>query len=146
MKTTEELENEIITVVDVNDFLQNNEENFIDISLADYLEKMMDKYDTKKSEILRRAELIGNTYGYELFQKQNKKRFSRDIILRVCVGFPLTLEETQMALRLSKTAELYARNKRDSLIMLGIHRKYSLSEIDALLIEHGEKVFVTENE
>ncbi len=135
MKTTEELLNEIKNSTDVNTYLEHNEGELEQVSLADYLCEMLDKYNTTRSKVFARAQMAGSNYGYEVFS--HNKMPSRDKIISICCGFPLTLEETQKALCFAKAGALYPRDKRDAIIMLSIRNQYSLDKMNDILFEQG---------
>lgn len=138
MKTTEEMMNEIKTSQDVKKYIEENEDSFVEISLSGFLQRMQKKYDAKKSELFRRAGLVGSNYGYELFQN-DKKTPSRDVLLSLCMAFPLTIEETQQALRCSRLAALYPREKRDAYLLFCIKNGLSVDAVNDLLVENRLK-------
>jgi len=134
MKTTEELMNEIVEQGENGLFFEENQEEFKSLSLSAFLQKMLSKYHVVKADLFRRAGMVGNNYGYELFQS-DKKRPSRDMLLSLCLAFPLSLEETQYALRCCGMAVLYPRDKRDAYILYGLVNQLSLDAINDLLVE-----------
>lgn len=135
-KYTEELMNEIMHNEQPEAFFEENKEEFCQLSLSEYLRSMLQKYGIKKAEVFRRAGQEGSNYGYELFQN-DKKVPSRDILLTLCLAFPLTVEETQKALRCAGLALLYPRDCRDVYIMFALKNKMSVDKLDELLDEHG---------
>ena len=52
----------------------------------------------------------------------------------------LELAEAQHLLRISHCAQLDPRNSRDSVIIYGLHRKQSTTEINLLLENHKEEL------
>lgn len=133
-KTTEELINEIEKGSTVEAYLEENAGQMRMLSLSEYLQEMLEKYGIKKADLFRRAGLVGNNYGYELFQNDRKSP-SRDILLKLCVAFPLTIEETQYALRCGNLAVLYPRNMRDAYILFALKNKMSVDVLNELLVE-----------
>lgn len=138
MNTTSLLENEILQTDNVDSFISDNEDRFVSVTFSDFLSEMLQKYGTTKAEIFKRADMTGDNYGYEMFNKDNKKKFSRDKVIRLALGFPLSIDETQKALKLSGSNPLYARNKRDSIIMIGIHKGMNVEQVSDALVQHGE--------
>ena len=93
-KSTEQLMNELKNTTDIEDFLSKNQNEMMDLSLSEYLRQLLEKYNLEKSDVFRRAKMTESNYGYELFRDDTKKA-SRDKLIQICVGFPLTIEETQ---------------------------------------------------
>lgn len=138
-KTTEELTNEIKSGKDIGQYLEENKDEMIDISLAEYLNELLDKYNLSKSEVLKTAGMSDNNYGYEIFRGV-KKSVSRDKLIQLCFGFPLTCDETQMVLKLGKVGILYPRVQRDAYIMFALSNRYSILQLNDILFEHEEQV------
>ena len=139
-KTTNELMNELKSVTDVDRFLEENREEILAHSLSDYLRQLLKKYSLDKSQVFARAGMKDNNYGYEIF-RNDKKRASRDKLIQICIGFPLTIEETQKVLRYGKVSPLYPRDVRDALILYGLKKGYDVNQLNDLLFQNGEEVF-----
>lgn len=135
-KSTEELFQEIRMSDDAEDFLEENKEEMCQVSLSGYLQHMLKKYGLKKSVLFRRAGQERSNYGYELFRSDVKSP-SRDILIAICLAFPLTIEETQLALRHAGLAALYPRNIRDAYIMIALKNKMTVDSLDEMLEEQG---------
>ena len=61
------------------------------------------------------------------------------MILRLCLGAKLTLEETQRALKIYGMSPLYSRLPRDAVIIVAIESGiYEISQLNQLLAEHNE--------
>ncbi len=140
-KTTEELKNEIINSKEISNYIKKNERELLNMSLSNYLKSMLEKYQTDKSKVLARAEMTANNYGYELFRDDTKKA-SRDKIIQICMGFPLTVEETQQALKYGHASALYPRDKRDSVIMFALAKQMTVSKLNEVLDEQKEKLIL----
>lgn len=138
MKKTEELFNEMQQLKDVDEFLSRNEEELLQNGLSAYLRELLEQYGLEKSAVFKRARMTENNYGYELFQS-DRKRPSRDKLLRLCLGFPLTIEETQKALRLAGLRPLYPRDRRDACILFAVKNKSTVDETNDTLYAHGEQ-------
>ena len=135
-KKTEELINEIADGTDIAAFYEENRDEFWNPSLSGYLEKLLSKYNLKKSELFRKAGLVGNNYGYEIF-RNDKKSPSRDILLQLSMAFPLSIDETQQVLRRAGAAVLYPRDKRDAYILYALCNRMTLDELNDKLSENG---------
>ena len=81
---------------------------------------------------------ISEGYGYKLLTEE-KHTVQRDVILRLCIGAAFTLEETNRALTLYGMAPLYAKLRRDTILISAVSAgRHDVFEIDALLRENGE--------
>lgn len=139
-KSTEMLINEIKTTDRIDSFISENTEEIQELSLSEYLRELLQKYDLEKSDVFKRAGMADTNYGYELFRNDVKKA-SRDKLIRICIGFPLSVEEAQKVLRYGKVRPLYPRDERDAYILFGLNKKYTLDELNDLLYEHNLDIF-----
>ena len=139
-KSTEMLINEIKTTDRIDSFISENTEEIQELSLSEYLRELLQKYDLEKSDVFKRAGMADTNYGYELFRNDEKKA-SRDKLIRICIGFPLSVEEAQKVLRYGKVRPLYPRDERDAYILFGLNKKYTLEELNDLLYEHNLDIF-----
>lgn len=139
-KTTDELMEELKSAEDVGEYLEENREELTAVSLSEYLRRLLEQYGMDKSQVFARAGMKDNNYGYEIF-RDDKKKASREKLIRICVGFPLTIEETQKVLKYGKVSPLYPRVSRDALILYALKKGYDLSQLNDLLYENGEQLF-----
>ncbi len=136
-KNTEELNNELKEASDIRRFIKENEEELLSEKLSELLNDILKKKGMTKAEVIKKGDLT-KSYTYELF-KDKKKRPSRDKLIRFAIGAGLDLDETQTLLKHAKYAPLYARNKRDGVIIYAINNKKSSVDCDILLSETGEE-------
>lgn len=141
MKSTDELMHEILDSEQPDYFFQENQDEFRDLSLSAFLKSMLQSYGVTKAELFRKAGQSGSNYAYELF-RNDKKAPSRDILLTLCLAFPMTIEETQTALRCAGLSVLYPRDKRDAYIMFALKNKMSIEALDELLEKQCLKTFI----
>ena len=139
-KSTEMLINELKTTDKIESFVTENADEIYELSLSEYLRELLETYGYDKSEVFKRAGMSDTNYGYELFRNDSKKA-SRDKLIRLCIGFPLSVEETQKVLKYGKVRPLYPRDERDAYILFGLNKKYTLDEINDLLYEHNLELF-----
>ena len=139
-KSTEQLMNELKNASDIAEFVNQNQDEMLDLSLSEYLRQLLEKYNLEKSDVFRRAKMTESNYGYELFRDDSKKA-SRDKLIQICVGFPLTIEETQEVLRYGKVRTLYPRDERDAYVLFALKNSYDMAQLNDLLFAHGLKVF-----
>jgi len=88
---------------------------------------------------------LNEKYGSKILsmEKHTKKR---DVIIRLCVAGHFSLDETNRALKLYGMNPLYSKDKRDTCIIVAIHKKlFDLGSIDEILINQGyEKLSIEE--
>ena len=142
-KTTDELNHEIKSATDIEDYLVKNKENMLALHLPEYLNKLLSEKGVKKADVVR-GSLLGRTYVYKIFS--GEKVPSRDKLLAIAYGLGLSDEETQQMLKLSGNRELYARDERDALILFSLQRKESIFKVNERLDEHGFAILNTSKE
>lgn len=117
--------------------------------LNKYLEEIRNKYPTVLNlylkEVLNQkgmtiAEMqkksgIDRTYIYQIMD--GSKHPSRDKILAIAIASEMTLPECQRALEIAQEGILYAKSRRDSIVIFAINKKMSLMELNNLLDEHN---------
>lgn len=135
-KDTMTLQSELRHSEDVEQFMEANQSEFDLLSMAEYLNELLKKYKLEKSDVVKRGGFTG-TYLYRIFD--GTKNPSRDKLIQLALGFPLTVEETQKLLRLGGYAELYVRDSRDAFLMFGLEKKYELAEVNELLYKNQKK-------
>ena len=135
-KNTDELQKELTSAPDLSRFLSENEENFIDEPFCELLKVLFEKSGLSKSALAKRAG-TSDVYLYQVFS--GGRAPSRDRTLCLCFGLSATLEETQELLKHSGFAQLYAKNRRDAIIMYGLSQGVELSEINDRLYAEKEE-------
>ena len=137
-KTTARLESELRHARRLEDFMKENEEELYLQSVPELLNEMLICYNMQKNDVIERAAFPG-TYAYKIFS--GKKNGSREKLLWLAFGFPLTLEETRQLLRAGGYSELSPKNKRDALVIYALDSGYTIQEVNKLLLENEEDVF-----
>lgn len=106
---------------------------------AAYMRTLLKAKGTKQAEAFIRAD-IPEHYGYWLISEERHTR-QRDVILRLCFGGGLTLDETQKALKLYGLAPLYPKIARDAVLMVALNSSlHDVHDVDSLLKKHGMKL------
>ena len=135
MRKTDELMRMLAAEPDIGSYLADCAGDLTDDSLCGRPEKLLQKYGAAKKDVIRRAGL-NQIYGYQIFA--GTKSPSRDKLLAIIFGFPLSLEDAQRLLKVAGVSELYPRKRRDSILIFGLVKGLSLPELDDLLYEMGE--------
>lgn len=135
-KPTDEMLGRLKESSDINAYLKENEDYMINGDIAQYLRDIIQEKKLVKAKVLKRAE-INENYGYQIFM--GARNPSRNTLIQLCIGMELELEETQSALKFANYAPLYAKSRRDSVIISGILQHSSVFEINNLLYDFGEE-------
>ena len=132
-KTTEDLLKTLLRTDEYSQ-LQELKDNGV-VSLAEHLDALLDQKETSKAEVIYRAGL-DTVYGYQIFNGTRKP--SRDKLLQLAFGFPLTYKETLTLLRIAGVYSLYVRRRRDSIIIFALNKGFSLEQLNELLEQEDE--------
>lgn len=124
-------------VKDLDRFLEENDDYIFSQQVKDYLMKMMNQYDMDRNDIIARSGLEKH-YAYNIFN--GDKKAGRDKLIMLALGFPLTREETDKLLKYGGHNPLYAKNKRDAILIFAIDKKYSHMDTNLCLDERGEDI------
>lgn len=138
--TTDNLLKQLLSAHDLDDFLAANENVLSSISLSEYLEALLSSKGRKKADVIRDAQL-DTVYGYQIFQGL-KTAPSRDKLLQLAFGLTLNLQETQKLLRVGQAGALYAKNRRDSIIIYALEHQKSILQLNELLEKEGERLLL----
>lgn len=132
---TELLKNATLEKFDA--YLADNKRELVQAHGFDsYVSNCIAQKKLKKKEVFLAAG-VSEGYGYKLLTGEKKPPY-RDIVLRLCIGAEMTLEETQQALRLCGMAVLYPRVSRDALLMMLLaHGPYDVGQVDEILRANG---------
>ncbi|MBQ3792610.1 MAG: hypothetical protein II797_05875 [Clostridia bacterium] len=118
----------------LSNYLEENKDSLIEgeHSFSSYLKEILKKNGLLLQEVFLAAD-IPERYGYKLVSGEKRTK-QRDVILRICYGAQLTLEETQRALKVYGLPTLYSRVPRDAaLIICFTNRPGSILEVNAYL-------------
>lgn len=117
--------------------------------LDKYLEEIRDKYPKDLSSYIKailaekgmsiadmqKKSGIDRTYIYQIMD--GSKNPGRDKIIAMAVACKMTLPESQRALEIAQEGILYAKNRRDSLIIYAIGKKMNIAGVNSLLGDYG---------
>lgn len=122
-KTTKELENTLLSTHpnNIDEYLNNQKEELITNDFCDYMKELIKEKDLLLQTVFLRAD-ISEGYGYKLLSNQ-KHTNQRDVILRICYASNFSLDETNRALKLYGMSPLYARIKRDAVLIMAFNNK-----------------------
>ena len=138
IKRTDELMKELkFKGTDINDYLENNPESFIEINIKEFWADVIKKTGLSKYDIINKADFSYN-YFYEVIS--GRKIPSRDKVIRLAIAVHLSVDDCWKILRYCGYSELYPRIKRDSIIIYALSNEYSLDKTIELLNNAGEQI------
>lgn len=136
-KNTNELEQEIREKIDLDRFLSENQDIFASQKMAELFAEMIQTKKMSKAELARRA----RTSEMYLYQVLGGKRIpTRDRFLCFCISLGYDVNETRTLLKRGGYADLYAKDRRDAIILFALERNWSLTKLNDILFEKGEKL------
>ena len=135
-KPTDELMEQLTDSDSLERYLKENKPYFVDLSLAELLNKKLKEHEKEKSAVIKAAE-INEIYAYQIFS--GKRIPSRDKLLCLLFGLELSVSEVQEFLKMTGHAPLYPKNVRDTIILSGLQNSLTVVQVNELLYDHGEK-------
>ncbi len=133
-KTTGDLLQELKDTAHIRDYIKTNEPAFVATDFAKELKRLFEGQGRNKAEIAREAG-ISDIYLYQIFS--GKRVPTRDRLICICMGMHLPVEDAQRLFRLCGHAQLYARDRRDAVILHGLLHSKSIQEVNAELFSGG---------
>lgn len=128
---TKELLHRLSVSDDIKEFINNNENEFINITYTDFLNSILAKKNISIASVAKKSGQ--GDYVYKVLNGERKP--SRDVLIAIAFGLQLSLDETQLLLRISKNATLDPRDRRDSVMIYGITEHLSVDKLNDLLFE-----------
>lgn len=132
--TTDELTNGLIRTKDLKRYINSHADSLEEPSLSAHLNRLLEEKGMKRADVIQRANL-DRSYGYQIID--GRKSPSRDKLLQLAIGFSLDYRETCELLRVARKPALYARLKREAVIIYCISHGLSVMETQYMLQEAG---------
>lgn len=101
--------------------------------LSSYIKAVLAEKGMSTADMQKKS-CIDRTYIYQIMD--GSKNPGRDKIIAIAIACEMTLPECQRALEIAREGILYAKSRRDSLIIYAINKKMSIMELNGLLEEH----------
>lgn len=130
-KTTSQMNSLIRKTEDVETFLKENNDSFVDIRFSDYLYRILEEKKLLPADLVEMTS-IDRSYIYHIMA--GNRMPGRETILEIALSLRLNLDTTQHLLRLAGRAVLYSRNRRDAAIIFCIHHKKTFDDTNELLL------------
>ena len=133
---TEELLKNLLKSNNIEKYIKENEEHFIDLTISQFLSEFISAKGLKKSTVIKNAE-ISEIFGFQVLS--GTRNPSRNTLLSLCIAMKMTLDEVQATLKIAEFAPLYPKSKRDSIIILGITNGKNVCQINNELYDNDEE-------
>lgn len=134
LKDTTKIVEELNLSPDFKTFYSENKDYMVKENLSSLLDGLIKKYNLKKSQIIRAAEM-SEVYAYQIFSGLRVPE--RKKLLCIAVAMGLSLDEVQTLLKSAGYSTLYVKLPFDSIVLYGICKKLSVVEINEILFEYG---------
>lgn len=135
-KDTSDLQDSMMKHANLDQFLEENRENFQTSTVPELLLQMIEMKGISKAVLAKQAGM-SEVYLHQVFA--GRRNPSRNRILCICFGLNATLEETQELLKRCNLAQLYSREKRDAIVIYGLLHGLSLFEVNDKLFDEDEE-------
>lgn len=133
-KDTAKIVEELGLCPDFKTFYDENKDYMVKEDLSALLDAYIKKYNLKKSQVIRAAEM-SEVYAYQIFSGLRVPE--RKKLLCLAIGMNLTIDEVQTLLKCAGYSTLYVKLPFDSVVLYGICKNMSVVEINELLYEYG---------
>lgn len=109
----------------------------LSVTFPEYLNRQLLIRHMSAAELISAAQIQRN-YGYQILD--GRRTPSRDKVIALCLALHLDIPGTHRALILTGHGELYAKNRRDSILIFALEKKLSVQETNELLHDMGEGI------
>ena len=133
---TDDLRQALMDAPNLQAFLSDHEDSFSHESVRELLGRLLAKKRISKATLARRAGM-SEIYLHQIFA--GRRNPSRNRLICLCVGLSASLEETQFLLKQCGWAQLYAKNRRDAIILYGLAHGQTLQAINDALFSEDEE-------
>ncbi|KHK15764.1 ATP synthase subunit alpha [Listeria monocytogenes SHL005] len=135
-KETSKLLHELKKATNLRQVLDENEAEFKSSEMVTYLKELLAEKKLTKASVIRAARLH-ETYGYQIFS--GVRRPSRDRTIALSFGFKLSGLEASRLLKYTEYPPLYAKNRRDAIIIFALDHGYTLDQTNDSLYDLEKK-------
>ncbi len=116
--------------ISFTEFFEDNAKNFLDVPLCIYLKALIEERGFTKAGVIRGSG-INRRFFFDILA--GKRNPTRNYVLRILIALQIPLKDVQWLLRATGYAQLYARDRRDSLIIYCINHKINVNECNTML-------------
>lgn len=137
-KSTGELERELSCCASLERYLKENSDCVTpEWELSAVLSELMEQRDLRRADVIRNSGL-NDIYVHQILS--GKRHPSRSKLLCLFFGMELDVETVQQVLKRCGYPPLYAKNRRDSVILFALQTGQTLLQVNEILFEQGENM------
>lgn len=133
-KKTFDLINELLTCSNISEYINDNQDEFIDIPLHIYLKQLLSVSQLIVAQIADSS--YKGEYIYQVFR--GIKNPSRNVLLSIALAMTLGYEEATRLLYIAHKPLLDPRSIRDSIIIFALNSKLSVPDTNDILFQFNE--------
>lgn len=138
---TDELLNDIVSSHRVDSLFVKKLDS--DKDLGTFLSEKLGEKGLRKIDVIKKSQ-VNETFGYQIFS--GSRRPSRNYILALCFAMGLEIHDMRLALCYGDAGDLYAKNRRDAIILFCAGHGYDLVRADEELYRYGEETITDAGE
>ena len=131
---TEKILERIAGANSVTEYLEENRSTFDLLTIGEYIELELESRKLTKASVIKRSG-INKRYFNDIIA--GAKTPNRRYTIRIFLAIGLELKDVQWYLKACDYPQLFAKNKRDSVIIYCINKKLPVSECNAMLNKIG---------
>ena len=137
VKSTQDLLEILKGTAQPKDYIEKEKDNLIKMELHEYIQNILNSKGISNGQLIKNSGLDRN-YTYQILSGDKKP--SRDKVLAICFALKLSFEEIQNLLKATGYPILYARIKRDSIIIFALQHNITLTDTNELLFDLGHSL------
>lgn len=131
---TEKILDQLSGTKSITDFMEENKAAFDLLTIGEYIELELRNRHLSKAGIIRKSG-INRRFFYDIIS--GKRTPNRRYIIRIFLAMGVGLSDVQWYLKACDYPQLYAKNKRDSIIIYCLNKKLSVVECNTMLNHVG---------
>lgn len=135
-KSTQELFDALSGTADLNRFLEENRNQFDPRHLSEFLQQYMREKGVKRGDVIRASQL-NEVYAYQILN--GTKEPARDKVICLLLAIGITVQQAQTLLKVCGYAPLYAKDKRDCVLLYAVEHQWSVLQTNIELESRGWK-------
>lgn len=133
-KDTEKILEKLSGTKSITEFLEENKDAFDLLTIGEYIELELKNRNMTKASIIRKSG-INKRFFFDILS--GKKTPNRRYIIRIFLTLKLEFADVQWYLKACDFPQLYAKNKRDSIIIYCLNKNLSVDECNKMLNRVG---------
>jgi hypothetical protein len=129
-KDTERILGEISGTQSITEFLEANKDQFDLLTIGEYIELELESQKLKKEKVIKDSGIVKRYFNQII---AGEKTPSRRYIIRIFLSMQLNMPDIQWYLKACDYNQLFAKNKRDAIIIYCINKNLSVKECNKML-------------